>query len=59
MPPVLVTVTGLSGCTEVAPFAGTTAMLAAWLLPDGVVESPGVVDAPGVPLCDVEALGVD
>ncbi|GAA3088170.1 hypothetical protein GCM10010530_12400 [Kribbella aluminosa] len=58
LPPVLVTVTGLSGCTDVAPLAGTTAMLAAGLF-DGVVDVPGVLEAPGVLLCDVEAPGVD
>jgi hypothetical protein len=48
----------LSGCTEDAPVAGTTEMLAAGVC-DGVVESPGVVEAPGELLCDVDGFADD
>ncbi|GAA1551989.1 hypothetical protein GCM10009804_06150 [Kribbella hippodromi] len=57
MPAVVLTVTGLSGCTAVAPLAGTIEIAAA--ASDGVGDSPGVVEAPGVLLCELDAPGVD
>jgi hypothetical protein len=56
---VVVTVTGLSGCTDDAPVAGTIAMLVDAGVSDGVVELPGVLEAPGELLPDVDVLGVD
>ncbi|GAA2790109.1 hypothetical protein GCM10010522_04280 [Kribbella solani] len=54
----MLTVTGLSGCTAVAPLAGTTEIAAA-ADSDGVVDAPGVFEAPGVLLCELDAPGVD
>jgi hypothetical protein len=50
LPVAVVTVTGVSGCTEDVPVAGTNAMFAALGVSDGVVDAPGLVEAPGVPL---------
>jgi hypothetical protein len=52
------TVTGLSGWTEDAPSAGTIEMPSDAGSCEGVVEPPGVVEAPGVPLLCVVP-GVD
>ncbi|GAA0606600.1 hypothetical protein GCM10009534_46730 [Kribbella sandramycini] len=47
---MLVTVTGLSGWTDVAPLAGTTATLAADGFSDGFVDSLGFADELDPPL---------